>query len=103
MMNEGESAAMPATGKTPNCPACSKPLMSRVAKLCSWCSAPVPETLRFTPGEIAAIHAGEAAAKKKLGSIEHARAVQDGKQAVQNLAGEAAGASIVAAIVKNTL
>ena len=94
---------MSATEKTPSCPACSKPLMSRVAKLCSWCSAPVPDALRFTPEEIAAIHASEAAAKKKLELMEHAQAVQDGKQEVQNLAGEVVGGAIVAAIVKSTL
>jgi hypothetical protein len=77
--------------------------MSRVAKLCSWCSAPVPDALRFTPEEIATIHASEAAAKRKLELIEHARAIQNGKQEVQNLAGEVAGSAIIAAIVKNTL
>jgi hypothetical protein len=49
------------------------------------------------------IHASEAAAKEKLALIEHERAVQDGKQAVQNLAGEVVGGAIVAAIVKSTL
>lgn len=64
----------------PACPTCSKPLMSRMAKLCSWCSAPIPDVLRFTPVEIQRIHTEEAAAKKTLKDTEKDRALEKGNK-----------------------
>lgn len=36
-----------------NCPACQRPLYNRRLDRCGYCSAPIPEELRFTPEEIA--------------------------------------------------
>jgi hypothetical protein len=84
-----------------SCPACSKPLMSRVAKLCSWCSAPVPDALRFTSEEIAQIQASEADAIKRRELVEQALAVQHAKQGVPSVTGIIARSVVVAAIIKS--
>ena len=35
-----------------NCPACQRPLYNRRLEKCGYCSAPIPEELRFTKEEI---------------------------------------------------
>jgi hypothetical protein len=40
--------------------------MSRVAKLCSWCGAKIPDELRLSPDEIKAIEDREAATRQKF-------------------------------------
>jgi hypothetical protein len=69
--------------------------MSRMAKSCSWCSAPIPDTLRFSPEEIQQIHAEETAAKQRLEGVEQDRAVKEGQQAIQKVVGEIVGTEIV--------
>jgi hypothetical protein len=38
-----------------NCPSCHRVLYNRRLKNCGFCGAPIPESLRFTPEEIAAL------------------------------------------------
>jgi len=42
-----------------HCPACSRPILSRRNKLCSFCEKPLPAELLFTAAEVAAIEAAE--------------------------------------------
>jgi hypothetical protein len=51
-----------------------------MAKLCSWCSAPIPDALRFTPAEIQRIDTEEAAARNALENMEKNRALEKGKK-----------------------
>lgn len=55
------------------CPACEKPLLSRLSPLCSHCGARVPVELLFSPAEKARIEAGEARAREALAAMEAAR------------------------------
>jgi hypothetical protein len=41
------------------CPACSRSILSRRNKLCSFCGAQLPAELLFTPAEVEAIEAAE--------------------------------------------
>ncbi len=41
------------------CPACSRSILSRRNKLCSFCGAPLPAELLFTQAEVEAIEAAE--------------------------------------------
>jgi CHAT domain-containing protein len=50
----------------PECPACSKALMSRMSKRCNWCGAELPESLRFTEEEINQIKTEENASRAEL-------------------------------------
>ena len=43
------------------CPACSRSILSRRNKLCSFCRAPLPAELLFTPAEIEEREAAELA------------------------------------------
>lgn len=62
--------------------------MSRIAKLCSWCGAAIPDSLRLSAEEIRRVQVEEAAAKDKLKAMEDARAVRDEKKAMQEFAAE---------------
>jgi uncharacterized Zn finger protein (UPF0148 family) len=42
-----------------HCPACSRPILSRRNKLCSFCQEPLPAELLFTPAEVQEIEAAE--------------------------------------------
>ena len=42
-----------------HCPACSRAILSRRNKLCSFCGAPLPAELLFTPAEVEEIEAAE--------------------------------------------
>jgi predicted amidophosphoribosyltransferase len=44
---------------TYRCPACSRPILSRRNKLCSFCQAPLPAELLFTQAEIEEREAAE--------------------------------------------
>jgi predicted amidophosphoribosyltransferase len=44
-----------------HCPACSRAILSRRNKLCSFCGEPLPAELLFTPAQIAKIEAAERA------------------------------------------
>jgi predicted amidophosphoribosyltransferase len=44
-----------------HCPACSRAILSRRSKLCSFCGEPLPAELLFTPAQIAKIEAAERA------------------------------------------
>ena len=48
------------------CPSCGKPLVSRVAPLCSFCGARLPAELLFTKEEKARFEADESRARKAL-------------------------------------
>jgi predicted amidophosphoribosyltransferase len=41
------------------CPACSRAILSRRNKLCSFCGKPLPAELLFTPAEVEKIEAAE--------------------------------------------
>jgi predicted amidophosphoribosyltransferase len=41
------------------CPACSRAILSRRNKLCSFCGKPLPAELLFTPAEVEEIEAAE--------------------------------------------
>ena len=90
------AAIVSSSEQTPKCPACAKRLMSRIAKLCSWCGAPIPNSLRLSPEEIRQVHAEDAAAKEKLEALEEKRAVADGKKAIH----EGVVESVVSQILK---
>ena len=49
------------------CPSCSKGLLSRIAKTCSWCGAEIPDELRLTEEEIKEIDKEHADARRALG------------------------------------
>jgi uncharacterized Zn finger protein (UPF0148 family) len=42
-----------------HCPACSRPILSRRNKLCSFCGKQLPPELLFTPAEVEKIEAAE--------------------------------------------
>jgi hypothetical protein len=42
-----------------HCPACSRAILSRRNKLCSFCGNPLPAELLFTPAEVEKIEAAE--------------------------------------------
>jgi len=48
--------------------------MSRLARLCSWCSAPLPKSLQPSPAEVRRIETEEAASKQRLETLAQARA-----------------------------
>ena len=62
--------------------------MSRIAKVCSWCGAKIPDELRLPPREIRKVEEEEVARKNELIAMEDARKVRDGKKALQELAAE---------------
>jgi hypothetical protein len=45
------------------CPTCSRPILSRRNKLCSFCQKPLPAELLFTLAEVEMIEAAEAERK----------------------------------------
>ena len=49
-------------------PTCNRPLLSRRIPRCSFCQAPIPAELLFTPAEIAKIEAEEKA--RELAAIQ---------------------------------
>jgi hypothetical protein len=46
------------------CPACSRPVLSRRTKQCSFCQKPLPAELLFTPAEIEQVEAAERERKR---------------------------------------
>ncbi len=42
-----------------HCPACSRTILSRGNKLCSFCREPLPAEVRFTPAEVEEMEADE--------------------------------------------
>lgn len=58
----------------PVCPDCQRTIYSRRRTTCEWCGKPLPEKLRLTEGEIAAMDA-------ELARIEHDRTLRRAKEA----------------------
>jgi ribosomal protein L37E len=52
------------------CPTCQRVLYNRRLKQCGFCGAQIPESLRFTPEEIAAID-------KRMADLEEQRAQRE--------------------------
>jgi uncharacterized protein YecE (DUF72 family) len=49
-----------------HCPSCKRVLYNRLLKHCGFCSAQIPESLRFTPEEIATL-------ERKVAELEEQR------------------------------
>lgn len=86
----------------PKCPSCARGLLSRIAKLCSWCGAHIPDSIRYTPAELAVILAEEAEAQAARDAAEKERENQAIKDALTKAACEIAGVEILKAYKKHT-
>jgi hypothetical protein len=53
------------------CPSCQRPLQSRIALQCAFCSQPIPEPLLLSKAQRAAQEVQENHARKRLESISH--------------------------------
>ena len=73
-----------------------------MAKLCSWCGAAIPDSLRYSPEESAAILREEAEAKTSRDAAEKERDTKEAKKVIAEIACEVAGFEILKAYKKHT-
>jgi len=72
------------------CPSCQRVLYNRRLKACGFCGAPIPEELRFTPEEIAALDRKMAELEEQRRQRERAAAKAE-EEARQRDAGDFTG------------
>jgi len=60
-----------------NCPKCQRVLYNRRLTRCGFCGAPIPEELRFTPEEIAALERKTAELEQQRRQREQAAAKEE--------------------------
>jgi len=65
------------TAMNNKCPSCQRMLYNRRLKACGFCGAPIPEELRFTPEEIAALDRKAAELEEQRRQRERAAAKEE--------------------------